>query len=112
MGPYDMEAYWYEFTGIVTNATPTDAYRGAGRPEATYVARARRRRARPKDRQGSGGGASHRSFVPQFHEATDGDQRSQRRQRRTTSRLLDKALELADYDELRKEQQAGASAAT
>ena len=23
--------------GIVTNATPTDAYRGAGRPEATYV---------------------------------------------------------------------------
>ena len=37
MGPYDMQAYWYEFTGIVTNATPTDAYRGAGRPEATYV---------------------------------------------------------------------------
>jgi carbon-monoxide dehydrogenase large subunit len=37
MGPYDMEAYWYEFTGVVTNATPTDAYRGAGRPEATYV---------------------------------------------------------------------------
>ena len=37
MGPYDPEAYWYEFTGIVTNSTPTDAYRGAGRPEATYV---------------------------------------------------------------------------
>ena len=37
MGPYDPEAYWYEFTGIVTNTTPTDAYRGAGRPEATYV---------------------------------------------------------------------------
>jgi carbon-monoxide dehydrogenase large subunit len=37
MGPYDMQAYWYEFTGVVTNATPTDAYRGAGRPEATYV---------------------------------------------------------------------------
>ena len=37
MGPYDMQAYWYEFTGIVTNATPTDAYRGAGRPEATFV---------------------------------------------------------------------------
>jgi carbon-monoxide dehydrogenase large subunit len=37
MGPYDVQAYWYEFTGIVTNATPTDAYRGAGRPEATYV---------------------------------------------------------------------------
>jgi carbon-monoxide dehydrogenase large subunit len=37
MGPYEPEAYWYEFTGIVTNTTPTDAYRGAGRPEATYV---------------------------------------------------------------------------
>ena len=37
MGPYKPEAYWYEFRGIVTNCTPTDAYRGAGRPEATYV---------------------------------------------------------------------------
>jgi carbon-monoxide dehydrogenase large subunit len=37
MGPYDMQAYWYEFTGVLTNMTPTDAYRGAGRPEATYV---------------------------------------------------------------------------
>ena len=37
MGPYKPEAYWYEFRGIVTNATPTDAYRGAGRPEATFV---------------------------------------------------------------------------
>jgi carbon-monoxide dehydrogenase large subunit len=37
MGPYDPQAYWYEFRGVVTNATPTDAYRGAGRPEATYV---------------------------------------------------------------------------
>ena len=25
------------FTGVFTNTTPTDAYRGAGRPEATYV---------------------------------------------------------------------------
>ncbi|MEP6759071.1 MAG: molybdopterin cofactor-binding domain-containing protein [Actinomycetota bacterium] len=37
MGPYDIGSYWFEFTGIVTNATPTDAYRGAGRPEATFV---------------------------------------------------------------------------
>ena len=37
MGPYDPQAYWYEFRGVLTNATPTDAYRGAGRPEATYV---------------------------------------------------------------------------
>ncbi len=37
MGPYDPSTYWYEFRGVLTNSTPTDAYRGAGRPEATYV---------------------------------------------------------------------------
>ena len=36
-GPYDIDAYSVTFTGVFTNATPTDAYRGAGRPEATYV---------------------------------------------------------------------------
>ncbi|MFN2628693.1 MAG: xanthine dehydrogenase family protein molybdopterin-binding subunit, partial [Gaiellaceae bacterium] len=36
-GVYDAEAYWFECTGVFTNRTPTDAYRGAGRPEATYA---------------------------------------------------------------------------
>ena len=36
-GPYDIPNYSVTFTGIFTNTTPTDAYRGAGRPEATYV---------------------------------------------------------------------------
>jgi carbon-monoxide dehydrogenase large subunit len=36
-GPYGGEAYHVEFTGVFTNTTPTDAYRGAGRPEATYA---------------------------------------------------------------------------
>lgn len=36
-GPYDIGAYGVTFTGVFTNATPTDAYRGAGRPETTYV---------------------------------------------------------------------------
>ncbi|HEY7280242.1 MAG TPA: xanthine dehydrogenase family protein molybdopterin-binding subunit [Actinomycetota bacterium] len=36
-GPYGGEAYGIEFTGVFTNTTPTDAYRGAGRPEATYA---------------------------------------------------------------------------
>jgi len=33
---YKMDAYEFHCTGIFTNTTPTDAYRGAGRPEATY----------------------------------------------------------------------------
>jgi len=36
-GVYDVPAYHFECTGIFTNRTPTDAYRGAGRPEATYA---------------------------------------------------------------------------
>lgn len=35
-GVYDFEAYTFECTGVFTNKTPTDAYRGAGRPEAAY----------------------------------------------------------------------------
>ncbi len=36
-GPYAIPNYSVAFTGVFTNTTPTDAYRGAGRPEATYV---------------------------------------------------------------------------
>jgi carbon-monoxide dehydrogenase large subunit len=34
---YKMEAYDFTCTGVFTTTTPTDAYRGAGRPEATYA---------------------------------------------------------------------------
>jgi carbon-monoxide dehydrogenase large subunit len=36
-GNYDIPAYSFVCTGLFTNKTPTDAYRGAGRPEATYA---------------------------------------------------------------------------
>ncbi|HYM50320.1 MAG TPA: molybdopterin cofactor-binding domain-containing protein [Candidatus Limnocylindrales bacterium] len=36
-GPYRLKALDGRLVGIFTNRTPTDAYRGAGRPEATYV---------------------------------------------------------------------------
>jgi carbon-monoxide dehydrogenase large subunit len=36
-GIYKLPAYRFECTGVFTNTTPTDAYRGAGRPEATYA---------------------------------------------------------------------------
>ncbi|MHB1165795.1 MAG: xanthine dehydrogenase family protein molybdopterin-binding subunit [Candidatus Nanopelagicales bacterium] len=34
---YKMEGYSFTCTGVFTNTTPTDAYRGAGRPEATFA---------------------------------------------------------------------------
>ncbi len=36
-GLYDVEGYDFEYTNVFTHTTPTDAYRGAGRPEATYA---------------------------------------------------------------------------
>jgi carbon-monoxide dehydrogenase large subunit len=34
---YKMQAYSFSCTGVFTTKTPTDAYRGAGRPEATFA---------------------------------------------------------------------------
>jgi carbon-monoxide dehydrogenase large subunit len=36
-GAYDIGAYSFECVGVFTHTTPTDAYRGAGRPEATFA---------------------------------------------------------------------------
>ncbi|MEM9010658.1 MAG: xanthine dehydrogenase family protein molybdopterin-binding subunit [Pseudomonadota bacterium] len=36
-GVYDVRAVYHEVEGMVTNTTPTDAYRGAGRPEVLHV---------------------------------------------------------------------------
>jgi carbon-monoxide dehydrogenase large subunit len=36
-GVYDAAAYSFTCRSVFTNKTPTDAYRGAGRPEATYA---------------------------------------------------------------------------
>jgi carbon-monoxide dehydrogenase large subunit len=103
-GVYDAQAYGFEATGVFTNKTPTDAYRGAGRPEATYAvervmdALARRVGKDPAE-------IREMNFIPPFDEA-----------REVVSGLsfdsgnyqaaLDKAKELVGYDELRREQQA------
>lgn len=39
-GPYTIAHARCESIGVMTNATPTDAYRGAGRPEATFLVEA------------------------------------------------------------------------
>ena len=36
-GPYISEKYYCEVFNVITNKVPVDAYRGAGRPEATYL---------------------------------------------------------------------------
>ncbi len=103
-GVYDPGAYFFECKGVFTNKTPTDAYRGAGRPEATYAierimdALARRLNKDPAELR-------RLNFIPPFDEPRQvasglqfdsGDY----------GRTLDKALELAGYEDLRAEQAA------
>jgi carbon-monoxide dehydrogenase large subunit len=104
MGPYEPEAYWFEFQGVLTNCTPTDAYRGAGRPEATFAlervvdAFARKIGKDPAE-------VRRMNLHPPFDEPTaficglsvdSGNYEP----------TFDRALELADYDQMRKEQRA------
>src|SRR5688500_19475395 len=99
-GIYKFPAYRFDCHGIFTNKTPTDAYRGAGRPEATYAverimdALARKVGKDPAE-------IRRMNFMPPFSEATP-----------TVSGLsfdsgnyeatLDTAMEKIGYDQLRK----------
>ena len=103
-GEYGADAYHFECTGVFTNKTPTDAYRGAGRPEATYAverimdALARRVGVDPAE-------IRRMNFLPPFDSPTDtpaGLQFDSGNYEAT----FDKALEAADYEGLRKEQAA------
>ena len=104
MGAYDPEAYWYEFTGVLTNRTPTDAYRGAGRPEATYVversvdAFARRVGKDPLEIRRMNLHHAHAEAEP-YIMGLQVDSVNYEPE-------LERALEMAGYEQLRKEQQA------
>ncbi|GAC1592218.1 MAG: molybdopterin-dependent oxidoreductase [Acidimicrobiales bacterium] len=103
-GCYAIPNYSFHCRGVFTTKTPTDAYRGAGRPEATYaIERAMDAMARKLDLDPAE--LRRRNFVPtdQFPWASpaglsfdSGDY----------APALDKALELAGYAELRAEQKA------
>ena len=99
-GCYDVQGYDFECVGVFTNTTPTDAYRGAGRPEATYAieravdALAQKMGKDPLELR-------RLNFITEFPaaiasglEIDSGDFHAS----------LDKALELVGYDELRQDQ--------
>src|SRR6266511_2892566 len=99
-GCYDVQGYDFECTGVFTNTTPTDAYRGAGRPEATYaIERAVDALAREVGKDPVE--LRRQNFIKEFPatiasglEIDSGNFHAS----------LDKALELAGYDDLRREQ--------
>ncbi len=101
-GIYDFDAYSFKCLSVFTNKTPTDAYRGAGRPEAAYAvervmdALARRLDMDPAE-------VRRKNFHPKFDEPRNqpaGIQYDSGDYELT----LDKVLELADYQGLREEQ--------
>jgi carbon-monoxide dehydrogenase large subunit len=103
-GLYKIPAIWGETRGIVTNTVPVDAYRGAGRPEASYmlerlvdlaarelgmdVVEIRRKNLIPKDE------FPYQTPVAMIYDSGD------------YAKLFDKIEELAGYQDLRKEQAA------
>jgi carbon-monoxide dehydrogenase large subunit len=99
-GAYEPEGYDLTIVGVFTHTTPTDAYRGAGRPEATYlVERAIDALARKVGKDPAE--IRRLNFIKEFPatmasgltvDAGDFDA------------CLDKALELVDYDAVRREQ--------
>jgi len=103
-GVYTPQAYEFTCTGAFTNKPPTDAYRGAGRPEATFaIERAMDALARRVGRDPAE--IRRLNFMTPFTEPTEvvsglkydsGDYGKQ----------LDRALELSGYEQLRAEQKA------
>ena len=101
-GVYDFGAYSFSCTGLFTNKTPTDAYRGAGRPEAAFAverimdALARETGLDPAE-------VRRRNFHEPFDEPKDqpaGIQYDSGNYQQT----LERVIELADYEALREEQ--------
>ncbi len=104
VGPYSIDNIQCKVTGVFTTTTPVDAYRGAGRPEATYLVE------RMIDRYAAEIGMDpaevrRKNLIPPFE---DGHEVA------TTviydsgnyEAGLDRALELVGYDDFRKEQAA------
>ena len=102
-GVYTFGAYEFNCTGVFTNKTPTDAYRGAGRPESAFAIE------RMMDLLAAEIGISplevrRKNFYEPFDEPTTtpaGIQYDSMNMQPT----LDRAMELAGYEDLLAEQQ-------
>ncbi len=102
-GVYDFDNFSIEIKGVFTNLVPTDAYRGAGRPEACFaIERAMDSLARELDMDPVE--IRRRNFFEPFDEPT-ANVGGLQFDSFNLQGALDRALELADYDALRQEQQ-------
>ncbi|MEW6637822.1 MAG: molybdopterin cofactor-binding domain-containing protein, partial [Actinomycetota bacterium] len=101
-GVYTFGSYQFSCTGVFTNKTPTDAYRGAGRPEAAYAIErmmdllAREVGVDPLE-------VRRRNFYEPFDEPTETPAGIQYDSMNMQG-AVDRLLEIADYEGLREEQ--------
>jgi carbon-monoxide dehydrogenase large subunit len=99
-GAYDIKQVQFRAVGVLTNTTPTDAYRGAGRPEATHaIERGIDLLARELDmdpvelrRKNFSKEFPHTNYLGLTSDTGDYD------------KALTKALELVRYDDVRRQQ--------
>src|SRR5215212_4352925 len=101
-GLYTFDAYSFECTGVFTNLTPTDAYRGAGRSEAAY-AHERIMDALARELDMDPAELRLKNLIPPFDEPTTNPAGVQYDSGNYES-CMRKALDLADYEEVRAEQ--------
>src|SRR5215210_7589852 len=101
-GLYAFDAYSFACTGVFTNLTPTDAYRGAGRSEAAY-AHERIMDALARELDMDPAELRLKNLMPPFDEPTTNPAGVQYDSGNYES-CMRKALELADYEEARAEQ--------
>jgi carbon-monoxide dehydrogenase large subunit len=106
-GCYKIPNLSVEVYGVFTNTVPTDAYRGAGRPEATYyIERAMTMLA---DKLGMDPVELRRKNFPRPDEFPFATATGLAYDSGDYEKSLDKALQIADYPELRRKQQAARS---
>ena len=102
-GVYTFDAFAIEIKGVFTNLTPTDAYRGAGRPEAAYaIERAMDALARELDMDPAE--VRRRNFYEPFDEPTE-TPAGLTYDSMNMQAAMDRLVEMADYEGLRREQQ-------
>jgi aerobic carbon-monoxide dehydrogenase large subunit len=101
-GLYTFDAYSFECTGVFTNLTPTDAYRGAGRSEAAY-AHERIMDALARELGMDPAELRLKNLMPPFDEPTMTPAGVQYDSGNYEA-CMRKALELVEYEEVRAEQ--------
>ena len=101
-GPYKIPAVRMDLVGVFTNKTATDAYRGAGRPEATYLLE--RMMDRVAQELGMDPVAVRRKNFVKPREFPYATATGLSYDSGNYQKALDQALENAGYEKLRKEQ--------